>query len=360
MAEILDVAARFHAALSKHNDKALAEMVEVYRKLWRRLEARFEFISRQILEARARGELPTIGMLARQARYDELLTQVEVELARFGARAASITQAQQEQGLQMGLEHSQALMEASLGPAPRAFVRAGYSVNWNRVPTESLENLVGFLSDGSPLAYKFSGMAPAVAQGVREIITSGLGMGWNPRLMNAAIRREFAGALSNSLVVCRTEAIRAYRTAAHENYRANSHILEGWIWSAHHSRRTCAACWGKDGSFHTLDETLVDHPSGRCAAIPKTKSWAELAPGLDLSGVEDTSAQPWKPEQYFKQLPEEDQRHVLGPRKYKLWRRNQIRFEDIPTVVPSPVWGDGIRVGSIAEIMERAQIRRQQ
>lgn len=350
-AEIIEAAARFRAQLVAGNNAALREMIRIYGITYQRLYERWRFVTDQIQRLRERGLTPSLGLLQSEARYNDLLQQTQDELNRFSMQAAEIVRQQQEFGIQSARQDAQAMTMISLGPRPR---RVRYQVKWNRIHTVAVENMVGFLAGGSPLAYKFAGMSEDVVTGIRSTLAFGMAAGQNPRHIARSIRSLFTGHLSNVLTVCRTECIRVYRLASHENYAANSHIVRGWIWCCARNARTCAACWGMDGSFHTLNETLNDHPNGRCVAIPVTRSWSELESGVDTGSM---SIAPWNPETYFRGLSEEEQQKILGPRKYEMWTAGKIKLADIPSITRSHVWGDGVRIGTISEIMDRASRR---
>jgi hypothetical protein len=255
--------------------------------------------------------------------------------------------------LNFGEEHAKLLAGESLGQMPRDLVKLGYKVTWNSVPRQAVKNIVGFLADGSPLSYKFAGLAPEVAQGIRDAIAVGVALGQNPRTINSTIKRAYEGGLKNSLVVCRTETLRAYRHAAHETYRANDDICTGWLWSCAHSARTCAACWARDGSFHKLEETLVDHTSGRCVAIPQTKSYSELIPGYK---GKETRVKSWSNETAFNKLSEADQKRVLGNARYRLWKSGKIRLKDCAMLKKSEVWGNHYQPASLKNLQKRGKI----
>ena len=214
---------------------------------------------------------------------------------------------------------------------------------------------MGFLGDGSPLSYKFAGLPSAVSDGIKNAIIAGMAAGQNPQVIARTVRREYAGGLSNAVTVCRTEAMRAYRTASHENYRANDDVVEGWIWSAGHSSRTCAACWGMDGTLHPLDEDLNDHVRGRCCAIPQTKSWQELFPDLDLSDVIETRAEPWDPETAFKKLTVKQQKDVLGKGRYEMWADGKIKLRNIPAEHKSAIWGNSYQPATLEDLARFTQ-----
>jgi len=317
MSDILKSAERFKRSLLKGNDKAIRRLQRVYGASYKRLNSDLAAVTKLINEAQAAGKHAvaravgsnvalasdefTIDWLMRQARYNELLRQIEREVSTFSKQAIAETLAEQRRGVEAGQTSASELLKESLGPVPRRFV-GKIAVIWNRAPSEALKNLVGFLADGSPLDYKFAGMPKAVADGVRDTIASGFEAGWNPRKIAREVRRTYDGGLQNGLVTCRTEAMRAYRTASHETYAANSDVCSGWIRLAAMNGRTCMACMAQNGTFHTLDEVLTDHPTGRCCAVPSTRSWAEILGDDRLKDIPNTSAQPFDATERFKTL----------------------------------------------------------
>lgn len=361
--EIIAAAQKFKRALLRDNDAAMRELGGAYAEAWRRLKAQLDAVTALINEAEAMGKVPTlrpvgtsiplspeeytINWLARQARYRELMYQIELEMLQLSKQGAAMVGRQQAAALDAGREHATALLQKSLGPAP---AESGVVWLWNRVPDSAMRSLVGFLADGSPLDYKFAGLAVDTVAGIKRTFAAGLAQGWNPRKIARTIQREFNGALANALTTCRTETMRAYRTASHETYRANDDVVKGWIWSCAHQARTCAACWGMDGTFHKLTERLVDHPNGRCVATPVTTTWAEILGKPTTAKETGVSRKGWNPEDKFKELPEEDQRRILGKRRYELWAEGKIGLRDLPVKERSKVWGDHYRPKTVREI----------
>jgi len=352
MSDILEAANRFKLALLRGNDKALAEMSRTYIKAWKRLAPQFERITRMIAEAELAGEPVSPNWIMRQKRYRELMISCEEEIMRYTRYAAAMVGDQQRFALSRGIKDSKRLMQLSLGLEPSDMERMRVRVTWNQVPEEAIKNIVGFLSDGSPISYKFAGLAPEVSQGIKDTLSSGITMGWNPRKIASEIERVYKGALGNTLLTCRTETMRAYRTASMENYRANSDVVSGWVWMSAKQPNTCAACWAMDGTFHMLDEELVDHPGGRCVAVPVTKPYSELFPGAKLIGVRETKTKPWDPTPEFEKLSERDKRQVLGWSRYKLYKDGKLSLRDLAVKERSRSWGDHYRPKTVKEINE--------
>ncbi|QXT62747.1 phage minor head protein [Tessaracoccus palaemonis] len=192
----------------------------------------------------------------------------------------------------------------------------------------------------------------------RELMI-GLAAGDNPndaaRRMIRRVEGEFNGGLTRATVISRTEMLDATRHAALEQRKANADILDGWIWHADLSSRTCPACWSLHGSVHPVEEAgPIDHHQGRCTALPKTKSAEELGlAGGDIPGLDPTQADA---QATFEALPESVQREILGPARFEAWKSGQYpmsswaqRVEHYETVNGQRVqtWRDSMRVSNV-------------
>ncbi len=137
------------------------------------------------------------------------------------------------------------------------------------------------------------------------------------------------------------ETLRAHREATRASYQANSDIVKGWIWHSAADERTCTACWAMHGTEHRLDEILDDHPNGRCAMVPKTKTWADIGKqyGIDLSNVPDTNPEIEPGVLLFDKLPAEKQIKILGLAKWAAWKDGQFTLSDLVGQTESTIWG---------------------
>lgn len=199
----------------------------------------------------------------------------------------------------------------------------------------------------------------------RELMI-GLAAGDNPndaaRRMIRRVEGEFNGGLTRATVISRTEMLDATRHAALEQRKSNADILDGWIWHADLSSRTCPACWSLHGSVHPVEEAgPIDHHQGRCTALPKTKSAEELGlAGGDVPGLDPTQADA---QAKFETLPESVQREILGPARFEAWKSGQYpmsswaqRVEHYETVNGQRVqtWRDSMHVSNVPKTRPQA------
>lgn len=178
---------------------------------------------------------------------------------------------------------------------------------------------------------------------IRQELARGMIVGDNPRdaarRMLAQTEGRFTGGLSRALNISRTEMLDAMRTAQHATDQANGGILAGWTWGAHLDARTCIACISMHGSVHPIEEEgPYDHHSGRCARIPRTRSWAELG----FSGIEEPDTGLLDSEAWFAEQDETTQRRILGRSAYDAWQRGEFPMDDWTAVRRNDQWRDSI------------------
>lgn len=186
-------------------------------------------------------------------------------------------------------------------------------------------------------------IGPEAASAIRRELLRGMAVGENPR---AAARRmvrgledRFNGGLTRALVISRTELLDAARTAQAWTDAANADVLAGWTWVAHLDPATCRSCVAMHGTVHNLDEPgPIDHQQGRCARVPKTKTWAELGfPGIADPPDATPDADAW-----FSSLTVEQQRRILGDAGYQAWKRGDYPREAWATRRQTDGWRDSM------------------
>ncbi len=325
MPTIYEQGRAFQRELLQHERAAASEMVRYYGNLWRTLNVQIQALAQSYY---ADPERPT-NWLYRYDRLNSLRAQAEAQMREFAAYANTSIRTQQLYAVEQAQSHAEQLIRLGLGEPP-----AGLTLTFNRLPVEAMSNLIGFLSDGSPLRALLDELAGTAGQAVADGLVTGLGLGWGPRRIAASIREALGGNMVRALRLARTETLRAYRESTLKNYQLNSGVLHGWIWMSARNERTCAMCWAMHGTKHGLDELLDDHPNGRCTMLPWTKSWSELG----YTGTADNpTMEPGTV--LFERLNPEKQRSILGPAKYAAWRDGRFTLSQIVGRRNDPRWG---------------------
>lgn len=347
--QIFEIAGRFRRELLRRERAAASEMVRYYGDVWRRIREQVDDLSRKIREAREAGEDVSPAWLFQQRRLESLRAQVEAELRNFARFTEQRILEQQAEAVAAAQEHAEQLALAGLGELPE-----GVQVRWERLPNEAVQDLVGFLQNGSPLRSLLDELPDEAGQAVGDALVRGVALGLNPREVARQVRREMGMSLARALRIARTETLRAYREATRRSFQANSHVVKGWIWHSALDRRTCAMCWAMHGTKHRLDERLDDHPNGRCAMIPITATWAELG----FKGVPETRLEVEPGAEVFARQPEEVQRAVLGNAAYEAYRAGAVSLQDFVGRRRSREWGTTRYGRSLREILGSEEARR--
>ena len=176
---------------------------------------------------------------------------------------------------------------------------------------------------------------------IRAELARGMIVGDNPReaarRMMQATEGRFTGGLTRALNISRTEMLDAMRTAQHATDQVNAGTLAGWTWGAHLDSRTCISCISMHGTEWPLEEPgPIDHHSGRCARIPRTKTWAELGfPGIPEPDLGTVDAGEW-----FDGLTEHEQRSMLGARGFDAWQAGTFPMDQWSARKSNDGWRD--------------------
>jgi hypothetical protein len=326
---VIDAAERFRTQLLNMERAQAVRYVRAYGQIVGELQGMIEALAAEL----ATMEEPKAWKVARLARWRSLRAQIVADIDRFGAFVDTDLQAQIAQQVALGLQHGQQMALAGLPDE----LAAALQTQWNRLPTEAVIRLMGFLSPGSPLHDALvKQLGEAVAGQVERRLLLGIALGWNPRKIASAIARELGQGLTWALRTARTAQLYAYREANRASYAANSDIVEGWIWHAKlGDGRTCMSCIAMHGTLHPLSEPLNDHHNGRCAMVPRTVSWETLG----FKGLPDTRPQVQAGRDWFDGLSEAEQRSYMGPAMYEAWKAGRVGWDDLSREHEDPVYG---------------------
>jgi hypothetical protein len=184
------------------------------------------------------------------------------------------------------------------------------------LPKGAIEQLLGFLSPDGPLYSRLSLLAPTTVEGVSKAILDGVSLGYNPRKIAREVTNAFGMGLTDSLRMTRTIQIWSYRESNRATYLANADVVQKWQWHTALDGRACMACVALHGTIHELSEPLRGHHNCRCAPIP-------VLVGQDNGVIEQTG------EEWFRGLPEKQQRDLMGKGRFAAWREGKFAFGQI-------------------------------
>lgn len=283
---------------------------------------------------------PSPADLQRLDRYRRLLDQTEAEMERLAGAAEAVIRREQTAVVAAAGDHARGLALAAAGPKT-----ARVAVEWNRLPTAALTDLIGRMRDGSAVGEWRRTLAPAVRGRLERGLIEGLARGSGLREVAATVAKATDLAESRVLLTARNEILGAHRSATLANYAENGDVLDGWVWTAAHDERTCPACLALDGQIFPLTETFFpSHGGCRCAAAPA------------VSGA------PWEREtgaEWLARQPEAVQDRVLKPEGAAAFREGAARLDDWVVLRRDERWGDSYGPASTQQALRRAQGRKE-
>jgi SPP1 gp7 family putative phage head morphogenesis protein len=320
-------------------------LLQTYGPIRDRLMRELAALLLHVADARNRGVPITRTWLQRQGRYRQLLAQVGVEMQELGRLTGEIVTTAQQRAVELGLNSAVDLIDASLGERPPGVV----IISITRLPREAITALVS----NKPLQTLLEGFGVDAASRVRTVLTTGLALGNNPRVVAPAVRKALGTSAVRSLTIARTEMTRAHRTASQETYRANSQVVRRWRWLCAKQTRTCAICWALDGEEFDLDEPFASHVNCRCTTVPVTATWEDLG----FKGIAERP-KPRTGAEVFADLDADKQRQILGPGKYEMYSTGQITLRDLVAETRSTAWGTGRREKTLRELVPPPERKR--
>lgn len=312
---------RFRAELLSAEGQTRKDLAVAYRAAQRSITARLANMP----------DDPTF----RRLRLQELQRQIERELVRLTDESAALIANGQRTMTRLGPEQAAGLAQAQ---APEL------SASFAQLPRAAFENMVG-ATEAGPLRDLLARHGAVAADEAATILRNAIAEGIGPREIARQLRRLFGVAQWQAERISRTEMLKAFRTAALENYAANPDIIRGWVWTSTLSSRTCLNCLSRHGSEWPMTTRFFPgHPSCRCSPAP-------LLRGADNPIT--TVGESW-----FEAQPVAVQRQMMGPTAYSLYERGAVALTDFEGSRDDRVWGPMTYQRSVKEITAAGRRRR--
>jgi SPP1 gp7 family putative phage head morphogenesis protein len=333
-ADTLLTAGRLRERLAKLTDQQARDLTRAWVEAWDALAPAFQLA---LVEALADGPL-TAAKVNRSRRLLAALRQSRERLDTLAAGLPGMVGQSVADAVLDAAETHLAVIGSQFPPPGTA----GPTINLAMVSQAQLDAIVGRTTQ--QIHATSLPLAPEAERAMKQALVQGVAAGANPvetaRRIMRRVEGRFNGGLARAVRIARTETLDAHRAAAQETEAANRAVLKDWEWHANLDTRTCPACLSMHGTRHDLDEPGPnDHPNGRCARIAVTKSWKELGFNVPEPAPLTQDAEAW-----FRDLPEKDQRAMLGPARWDAWNKGDLAFGDMAAARSNPGWRDSIQV----------------
>ena len=332
MPSIYDVARDFRLRLLDREAAAVADMDRAYKRATGETLRRLQIVADRIAEAELAGE-DTATLNDLTARLMKIQEQLQDELKRWGPEASNIATRAQSEAVDVA---SQMLLPMATA-ASNAPSEAVMSTAWNRFDPMSVEQLIGFASDGSPLDQLFQAIGPDMKQMLANAIIQGDHNSVLARRMVSAYR-DLTPARAKT--IARTEMLRASREAQRQSFLANSDIVHGWMRASAGDHNVCPACWALHGTRQDLATIVPTHPNCRCTVVPVMDPWEGQTTGDLIPNAETT----------FARLSPERQMEALGRGRYLLYKTG-TPLSAFGRVVEDERWGPIAEVVPLRELI---------
>lgn len=328
----------------RYVDAVTRALVARWSQAWHEISAEWELVVGEIVTARTAGEPLHPAQIAQLARTQRALVVTADKLTELVGEFETILDEPLREIVQRTADMTSQVVASQLPdlPAFKSFTRVD-AVAMQQIIDRTMTSIV---SSAEPLA-------PDALDAVKASLIRAIPAGWSPekaaREVLKRTRSSFNGGLGRAMRIARTEMLDAHRAANHQQMRDNPAVAS-WLWWAELDGSTCPSCIAQHGTEHPLDEDGPhDHPNGRCTALPKTQTWADLGfPGLDEPEDIRPTAEDW-----IRDNPEEAVR-ALGPDRYQLLMDGRISLSDLSTLHQNDGWRDSYQATSLSDLRKAA------
>lgn len=316
-----ELAAAFRAAIDRQDAAALTRLAKTYTQVYKRLQGKVD----SLLLAVSQMETPTRGQIFRLAQYKNLVSALESELTTYAAYAEVEIKTNAMAGVELAVKQTNEFLAA-----------AGYATS-RSLPTSAIYNMLGFLQEDSPLWKGLKLLPGYTTETVANALLEGITLGYSPIKTARMFQNAMGGGLTSALRTSRTTQLYAAREASRASYIANSDVVTGWEWWTALDADVCMACAVEHGTEHPLDEPMDSHYNCRCTSIPIVKGWSDPSQlGTD----------------WFKGLPESQQREMMGNSAFEAWQAGKFELSDMSTRRHDDVYGEMLARTPLSELIK--------
>ena len=260
---IYDVVARYREQMATATDGTISAVRLSTRHIWEQAEANLEQLDAVIATAQDEGRDITRNWLYQQQRYRLLVEQLEADYALLSQRLADGVGVSQR----TAIDAAGGLVRDALAGSTRPGLTSSFATLNTEVVTQAV-----LLTMPGPVRDVLERYGSAAAKAAQEALVDGIALGRAPRLIARDLRSTLGVNAIRAETIARTETMRAFREASRVQMMANQDILEGWVWESARNTKTCAVCWGMQGTFFPFTGTGRARPEWKPTMSPEEAS----------------------------------------------------------------------------------------
>jgi SPP1 gp7 family putative phage head morphogenesis protein len=166
----------------------------------------------------------------------------------------------------------------------------------------ALQNLIGRMSDGSPLARFLEQLEPDVKEAAKAALIESFRSGESSSSIAKRLNDITGIGRSRAMIIARTETNAAHKAASIDRFREAG--IDGYIWMSTLDPRTCAICWSLHGQRFNSDADVRSHVGCRCTTVPVVENLTPIKTGAER----------------FAELEPGYQKQILGSERFERYR----------------------------------------
>lgn len=255
MPDIYDLVDQQRYQLGQLDDQTARRMTAAYSNLLTQAHKDHDAFQAKLAAWRAanpsmdpRGSSPSRHWVFQEERYQNLVTQLQTNLAYYANISSTALTEAQRRAMTQAQGDVPRLIGASAGGDQTALGKLSMAI----LPEQAITAVVGFASDGTPLNDLLRQRSRDAGMAAAGTLVDGVAFGRSPAVMASTLDAQLNELHWQNLRLARTETMRAYREATRVNMLQNADILSGWRWSSASDRRTCAVCFSQQGQFFPM------------------------------------------------------------------------------------------------------------
>lgn len=312
-------------------DSTANRLLQSYQRLIPRMQQAADDFNQRLndFSAANEGATPTPSEVRSWRQFQSLLNNVEAEMNGFSAimdnEAATIATS----ATQTGVEAASDLYNAAGG---LQVVTSAF----NRPDPLAIQQAANYV-DSDAFRANVAAFGANASDNLGDVIIAGIAAGKNPTAIASVITNWLLVPYTWAENTVRTTQLWSYRTASHETYRANSNVVQGWMWWASLDARCCLSCVAQHGRQFSLDETLNDHHRGRCTPLPVVigSTWS--------TGIQ--SGRDW-----FTDQDAATQREMMGAGRFEMYQSGMWDWNRVSRLYENDVFGTMRRQATMGEM----------
>jgi len=138
-------------------------------------------------------------------------------------------------------------------------------VNFQKIPLEATNKMIGLTSDGTKLYDLIAKSYPQSIEMLTNTLVQGIALGQNPMRTASLMKEDMDFNLKRARTIARTEQLRVMRETSREQMIESKVVKE---WERIEREDACDECQAVDGQRYSLDEIFDTHPNCRGAMLP--------------------------------------------------------------------------------------------